>query len=71
MHATGFVPDTRFALHDIDEEKKVIHLCHHSKKLAIAFGLINTPPGTPLRIFKNLRVCGDCHTQPQSSSPRL
>jgi pentatricopeptide repeat protein len=62
MHDAGFVPDTRFALHDVEEEKKVIHLCHHSEKLAIAFGLISTPPGTPLRIFKNLRVCGDCHT---------
>ncbi len=31
-------------------------------KLAVAFGLISTPPGTMLRIIKNLRVCGDCHT---------
>jgi hypothetical protein len=30
--------------------------------LAIAFGLISMPPSTPLRIFKNLRVCSDCHT---------
>lgn len=30
--------------------------------LAIAFGLISTPPSTPLWIFKNLWVCGDCHT---------
>jgi hypothetical protein len=62
MHAMGYVPDTTFVLHDVEEEDKVFHLCHHSEKLAIAFGLISTPPGTPLRIFKNLRVCGDCHT---------
>jgi hypothetical protein len=62
IHNSGFVPDTWFALHDVKEEKKVIHLCHHSEKLVIAFGLISTPPGTPLRIFKNLQVCGDCHT---------
>ncbi|CAK9223374.1 unnamed protein product [Sphagnum troendelagicum] len=55
IHNSGFVPDTWFALHDVKEEKKVIHLCHHSEKLVIAFGLISTPPGTPLRIFKNLQ----------------
>jgi hypothetical protein len=58
----GYVPDTRFVLHDVEEEDKVFHLCHHSEKLAIAFGLISTPPGTPLCISKNLRVCADCHT---------
>jgi hypothetical protein len=39
----------------------VFHLCHHSEKLAIAFGLINTAPGTPLWITKNLWVREDCH----------
>jgi hypothetical protein len=34
----------------VEEEEKVIHLCHHSEKLAIAFGLMSTDPGTPLRI---------------------
>lgn len=33
----------------------------HSEKLAIAFGLINTGPGTEITVIKNLRVCGDCH----------
>ncbi|CAD6214729.1 unnamed protein product [Miscanthus lutarioriparius] len=32
-----------------------------SERLAIAFGLVSTPPGTPLRVMKNLRICGDCH----------
>eukprot|EP01018_Ginkgo_biloba_P000473 Gb_25129 [translate_table: standard] len=62
MKDTGYVPDTDFVLHDVEEEQKEQFLCHHSEKLAIAFGLIVTTPGTPLRIFKNLRVCGDCHT---------
>jgi len=62
MHEAGYVPDTSFGLHDMEEEDKASHLCHHSEKLAIAFGLISTPPGTPLRIFKNLHICGDCHT---------
>ncbi|CAM6035145.1 unnamed protein product [Sphagnum compactum] len=62
MHDAGYVPCTKFLLHDVEEEEKVFHLCHHSEKLAIALGLINTAPGTPLRIRKNLRVCEDCHT---------
>jgi pentatricopeptide repeat protein len=62
MHEEGYIPETKFVLHDVEEEEKVSQLCHHSEKLAIAFGLISTPSRTPLRIFKNLRVCGDCHT---------
>ncbi|CAK9227526.1 unnamed protein product [Sphagnum troendelagicum] len=62
MHDAGYVPDTNFVLHDVEEEEKVFHLCHHSEKLAIAFGLINSAPGTPPCIRKNLRVCRDCHT---------
>lgn len=34
---------------------------YHSEKLAIAFGLLNIPEPEPIRIFKNLRVCIDCH----------
>ncbi|CAM6069252.1 unnamed protein product [Sphagnum tenellum] len=62
MHDAGYMPDTNFVLHDVEVEEKVFYLCHHSEKLAIAFGLINSAPGTPLCIRKNLWVCGDCHT---------
>eukprot|EP01018_Ginkgo_biloba_P003196 Gb_11220 [translate_table: standard] len=62
MKIAGYVPDTRFVLHDVEEEQKEQILCYHSEKLAIAFGLINTSPGTTLRVIKNLRVCGDCHS---------
>ncbi|CAK9217321.1 unnamed protein product [Sphagnum troendelagicum] len=62
MHDAGYMPDTNFVLHDVEVEEKVFYLCHHSEKLAIAFGLINSVPGTPLCIRKNLWVCGDCHT---------
>ncbi|CAN6438951.1 unnamed protein product [Victoria cruziana] len=58
----GYCPDTNFVLHDLEEEQKEQILAHHSERLAIAFGLISTPLGTPLQIVKNLRVCGDCHT---------
>ncbi|XP_010043787.2 pentatricopeptide repeat-containing protein At2g15690, mitochondrial [Eucalyptus grandis] len=57
----GYVPDTRYVLHDIDQEAKEQALLYHSERLAIAYGLISTPARTPLRIIKNLRICGDCH----------
>ncbi|KAF8403820.1 hypothetical protein HHK36_011926 [Tetracentron sinense] len=58
----GYVPDQRWVLHDIGDEKKNQRLFSHSEKLAIAFGLLNTSGGNPILITKNLRVCGDCHT---------
>ncbi|KAK8565847.1 hypothetical protein V6N13_020926 [Hibiscus sabdariffa] len=58
----GYEPDISFALHNMDEEGKELGLAYHSEKLAVAFGLLSLPPGAPIRIFKNLRVCGDCHT---------
>lgn len=61
MKAAGYVPDMQFVLNDVDEEQKAEILGYHSEKLAIAFGLINTSPGTTIRVIKNLRVCGDCH----------
>ncbi|KAK6232661.1 hypothetical protein SCA6_002734 [Theobroma cacao] len=62
MAKEGYVADLRYVLHDIEEDEKRDLLCGHSERLAIAFGLLNTKPGTPLHIMKNLRVCGDCHT---------
>ncbi|OMO67333.1 hypothetical protein CCACVL1_20607 [Corchorus capsularis] len=61
MREAGYVPDTRYVLHDIDQEAKEQALQYHSERLAIAYGLISTPARTPLRIIKNLRICGDCH----------
>lgn len=61
VREAGYVPETKYVLHDIDEEAKERALMHHSERLAIAFGLINTPPGTTIRVMKNLRICGDCH----------
>eukprot|EP01018_Ginkgo_biloba_P006827 Gb_25737 [translate_table: standard] len=62
MEQAGYVPDTKFVLHDVEEDQKENLLSLHSEKLAVAFGLISTPSETTIRIMKNLRVCGDCHT---------
>ncbi|KAK9267910.1 hypothetical protein L1049_010347 [Liquidambar formosana] len=61
MRKEGYVPDTSCVLHNVNEEEKENLLCGHSEKLAIAFGILNTPPGTTIRVSKNLRVCNDCH----------
>lgn len=62
LKIAGYVPEVGEVLLDInDEEEKETALSRHSEKLAIAFGLMNTAPRTPIRIVKNLRVCGDCH----------
>ncbi|XP_062078467.1 pentatricopeptide repeat-containing protein At4g30700 [Humulus lupulus] len=61
MREAGFQTETTTALHDVEEEEKELTVKVHSEKLAIAFGLIATEPGTEIRIIKNLRVCLDCH----------
>lgn len=61
MKEKGYVPDTNFVLHDVEDEQKEQNLSYHSEKLAVAFGILSTPPGTPIKVFKNLRTCVDCH----------
>lgn len=57
----GYVPNLSCVLFDVDEEQKEKILLNHSEKLALAFGLIATPEGLPIRVIKNLRICIDCH----------
>ncbi|XP_076909030.1 pentatricopeptide repeat-containing protein At1g08070, chloroplastic-like [Bidens hawaiensis] len=58
----GHASDKSLVLYDMEDELKEGVLCQHSERLAIAFGLISTKPGTTIRIMKNLRVCGNCHS---------
>lgn len=62
MRKRGYVPDSSFVLHDMEQQEKERQLFWHSERLALAYGLLKAVPGTPIRIVKNLRVCGDCHT---------
>ncbi|KAK2967533.1 hypothetical protein RJ640_030404 [Escallonia rubra] len=62
MKEEGYVPETDHVLHDVEEEQKEQNLSYHSEKLAVAYGIIATPPGTTIKVFKNLRTCVDCHT---------
>ncbi|KAJ0028063.1 hypothetical protein Pint_35816 [Pistacia integerrima] len=58
----GYLPDTSYVLHEVEEYQKKDFLFYHSAKLAATFGLLTTQPGKPIRILKNILVCGDCHT---------
>ncbi|XP_062210975.1 pentatricopeptide repeat-containing protein At3g49710 [Phragmites australis] len=61
MRLAGYVPDVKWALAKDQAAEGETRLRHHSEKLAVAFGLINTKEGEPILVMKNLRICGDCH----------
>lgn len=63
LAAVGYKPDSSQApmVAGLDGVK-LGSLRLHSERIAIAFGLLNASKGVPIRILKNLRVCGDCHT---------
>ncbi|KAG7036669.1 Pentatricopeptide repeat-containing protein, mitochondrial, partial [Cucurbita argyrosperma subsp. argyrosperma] len=61
MRRRGYVPNTSFVLHDMEQQEKEKQLFWHSERLAMAYGLLKAVPGTVIRIVKNLRICGDCH----------
>lgn len=46
---------------DEDEEQTLSYTAYHSERLAIAFGLLNTPNAVPIRVVKSLIMCRDCH----------
>ncbi|KAF5187059.1 Pentatricopeptide repeat-containing protein, partial [Thalictrum thalictroides] len=55
LELEGYTPSVDIVFCEVEEEEKEQYLNIHSEKLAIAFGLINTPEGTLIRIVKNLR----------------
>ncbi|KAA8549489.1 hypothetical protein F0562_001173 [Nyssa sinensis] len=58
----GHEPDTASVLHDIEDEEKESAIRYHSERVAVAFGIMSTPPGKIIRVVKNLRTCSDCHS---------
>ncbi|KAJ4901949.1 Pentatricopeptide repeat-containing protein [Raphanus sativus] len=63
LRSIDYLPDPSQAplVDSTNDGSKEYSLRLHSERLAIAFGLISLPPRTPIRVFKNLRVCSDCH----------
>ncbi|KVH98106.1 Pentatricopeptide repeat-containing protein [Cynara cardunculus var. scolymus] len=58
----GFVSVTDLVLMDISEEEKEENLTYHSEKLALAYGILKSSPGSEIQVSKNLRTCLDCHS---------
>ncbi|CAF2075501.1 unnamed protein product [Brassica oleracea var. botrytis] len=63
LTSIGYLPDRSQApfVDATNDGSKEYSLRLHSQRLAIAFGLISLLPQTPIRVFKNLCVCSDCH----------
>ncbi|PWA64226.1 tetratricopeptide repeat (TPR)-like superfamily protein [Artemisia annua] len=61
VQEAGYVPNMTSVLHDIDKEEKEMTLRIHSEKLAVAYAIMNSVPGSTIHVIKNLRICGDCH----------
>ncbi|XP_047332978.1 pentatricopeptide repeat-containing protein At2g03880, mitochondrial-like [Impatiens glandulifera] len=58
----GYDPETSYSLHNVNDETKRENLLYHSERLAVGLALINKCEyRRTIRIFKNLRICGDCH----------
>ncbi|XP_039139822.1 LOW QUALITY PROTEIN: pentatricopeptide repeat-containing protein At3g22690-like [Dioscorea cayenensis subsp. rotundata] len=58
----GYMPNIKNVLLDVCDDEKQHLLRRHSEKMAVAYGLIGTCQGAPIRIVKNLRICLDCHS---------
>ncbi|XP_007044394.2 PREDICTED: pentatricopeptide repeat-containing protein At1g59720, chloroplastic/mitochondrial [Theobroma cacao] len=62
LASVGYSPDhSQAPMVDELDETRQHSLRLHSERIAIALGLLKLQPGMPIRIFKNLRVCNDCH----------
>ncbi|KAH6817793.1 Tetratricopeptide repeat superfamily protein [Perilla frutescens var. frutescens] len=60
MKAAGLSDPERSFANKVEASKADV-FCGHSERLAVAFGLINTSPGMPIWVTKNLFMCESCH----------
>lgn len=58
----GYVPDINCVYQNIEDREKEKILLSHTEKLAMAYGVMKTKGGSPIRVTKNTRICHDCHT---------
>ncbi|XP_057794219.1 pentatricopeptide repeat-containing protein At3g24000, mitochondrial-like [Salvia miltiorrhiza] len=46
---------------ELGKEEATTSAAHHSEKMAVAFGLLNTSGEVQIRVTKNMGMCRDCH----------
>ncbi|KAL5544491.1 hypothetical protein UlMin_008275 [Ulmus minor] len=61
LKMAGYVVEISSELNNLKADEKEYTLSYHSEKLALAFGVLSTPPGTTIRVAKNIPICSDCH----------
>ncbi|KAL0325260.1 UNVERIFIED_CONTAM: Pentatricopeptide repeat-containing protein [Sesamum radiatum] len=57
----GYQVETNMAIVDEEKEEATALPAHHSEKLAVAFGLLNTSNEAQIRVIKSISMCRDCH----------
>ncbi|KAJ6866470.1 hypothetical protein NC652_037883 [Populus alba x Populus x berolinensis] len=57
--ASYYVPNMASVLHDVDEEEKEMVVQVHSEKLAVAFGVMNSVPGSTIHVIRHLWIIGN------------
>lgn len=73
LRTQGYVPDVEWVGRNegIFEQTKEQLLSEHPERLALVFGLLHSAEGETVTLFKNLRVCGDCHSATKHVSSLL
>ncbi|XP_051116665.1 pentatricopeptide repeat-containing protein At3g47530 [Andrographis paniculata] len=61
LRIAGYVVEATSEFNTGESNSTPYRMSYHSEKLAIAFGVLSTPPGTTIRVAKDLRICVDCH----------
>lgn len=63
VKSIGYKSEERLELTDDEDEETTLFssTSFHSEKLAIGFGLLNTPNAAPIRVIKSISMCRDCH----------
>ena len=61
LKENGHKPQTEWVLKEMSMEDMETSLCFHSEKIALAYKLLVATPNETINIYKNLRICGDCH----------
>jgi pentatricopeptide repeat protein len=62
LHDAGYIINTSVVTDNVDDETKKMIACQHSEKSALIFKLGRTKnEKSPIKMFKNLRICTDCH----------